>query len=346
MHISGLMEKLRHERKPIHATLKLTYQCNFQCVHCYQTPEKGVSPRQELDTEAWFQIIDALKEQHVLTITFTGGEVFTRPDFMKIYMYAYEKNFKITILSNISMLRAEMIDFFKINPPMCISLTLYGFSENSYYRFTQRANVFSKVMQNLHELVEKHIRIKVKVIANSINQHELDRMYTFFQQFKIPYFFYYNIINYNDGNRASKQYQLRLIDVLEYQFKFGDIQMLSDKIKNSNFHLGKKCAAGLISFSIDPYGNMYLCELCDENKYNVLKLGFERCWEKLLKERGKHIDVETVCDQCCYRKYCSSCNPKLRYENENLRQPSSRDCYRAHILKRMVEGPWKPNSEI
>ena len=343
MHMSVLMEKMRDERKPIHAILKLTYQCNFRCVHCYQTPEKGISPKQELNTKDWFKIIDMLKIQGILTITFTGGEVLARSDFWRIYLYAYEKNFKITILSNISMLCSEMIDFLKDHPPMCISLTLYGFSENSYYRFTRSANAFSKVMQSIHTLIKQHIRIKVKVIANTINQHELDQMYIFFQKYKISYFFYYNIINYNDGSRASKRYQLPLIDC---QFKFGDIQMLSDKIQNGSCLLGEKCAAGLNSFSIDPYGNMYLCELCDGNKYNVLKLGFERCWEKMFEERGKNIDIETVCDRCCYRKFCSSCNPKLKYENGNSGKPSNRDCYRAHILKRMVEGPWKPNSEI
>ena len=209
------MEKMRDERKPIHAILKLTYQCNFRCVHCYQTPEKGISPKQELNTKDWFKIIDMLKIQGILTITFTGGEVLARSDFWRIYLYAYEKNFKITILSNISMLCSEMIDFLKDHPPMCISLTLYGFSENSYYRFTRRANAFSKVMQSIHTLIKQHIRIKVKVIANTINQHELDRMYIFFQKYKIPYFFYYNIINYNDGSRASKRYQLRLIDVID-----------------------------------------------------------------------------------------------------------------------------------
>lgn len=77
-----------------------------------------------------------------------------------------------------------MIDFLKDHPPMCISLTLYGFSENSYYRFTRSANAFSKVMQSIHTLIKQHIRIKVKVIANTINQHELDQMYIFFKNIR------------------------------------------------------------------------------------------------------------------------------------------------------------------
>ena len=81
MHMSVLMEKMRDERKPIHAILKLTYQCNFRCVHCYQTPEKGISPKQELNTKDWFKIIDMLKIQGIVTITFTGGEVLARCDF-------------------------------------------------------------------------------------------------------------------------------------------------------------------------------------------------------------------------------------------------------------------------
>ena len=31
---------------------------------------------------------------------FTGGEVFSRPDFVEIYKYAFDRNFKILVLSS------------------------------------------------------------------------------------------------------------------------------------------------------------------------------------------------------------------------------------------------------
>ena len=338
---SILIKTLSNSRFPVHSILKLTYKCNFKCVHCYQTPEKGINEKNELSTENWFKIIDILKKYGVLTIMFTGGEVFSRPDFVEIYKYAFDRNFKILVLSNLSMLDENLIEFFKENSPMCISTTLYGFSENTYRKFTHSINKFEKVMNNVRKLQASKIPIKVKVVANSINRDELDKMYTYFLKNHIPYFFYYNIINYVDGDKTPKMLQLKALDVIDYQFKFGDIQKLASQIKNGECKLGQKCAAGVHSLSIDPFGNMYLCELCDRDKYNILDLGFEYCWEKLLEERKKYIEVSNYCDDCCYRKYCSSCNPKLHYEN--LSQPSNRDCFRAHILKRLVEGPWNPN---
>lgn len=71
---------------------ELTPRCNFNCVHCY-LHDHHVS--NELPYNAIIQIIDILYEKEVLFITFTGGDIFTRKDFLDIYSYAKKKGFII-----------------------------------------------------------------------------------------------------------------------------------------------------------------------------------------------------------------------------------------------------------
>ena len=64
---------------------ELTPRCNLNCVHCYLNQHHA---SKELSYEEIIEIIDILYEKEVLFLTFTGGDVFVRKDFLDIYMYA------------------------------------------------------------------------------------------------------------------------------------------------------------------------------------------------------------------------------------------------------------------
>ena len=60
------------------ATIELTYKCNEKCRHCYVVDEK----REEMTTEKIKGILDELSDLNVLNVVFTGGELFTRKDYL------------------------------------------------------------------------------------------------------------------------------------------------------------------------------------------------------------------------------------------------------------------------
>lgn len=69
---------------------EITPKCNFNCVHCYLHDHHATS---ELPFEEIIRIIDILYEKEVLFLTLTGGDIFTRKDFLDIYLYAKKKGF-------------------------------------------------------------------------------------------------------------------------------------------------------------------------------------------------------------------------------------------------------------
>lgn len=60
----------------------------MNCVHCYL---QNCHEKDCLSYEDIIQIIDILIEQGIIFLTFTGGEIFTRKDFINIYLYAKRK---------------------------------------------------------------------------------------------------------------------------------------------------------------------------------------------------------------------------------------------------------------
>lgn len=85
--------------------------------------------------------------------------------------------------------------------------------------------------------------------------------------------------------------------------------------------------------SIDPYGNLYLCESCDHHKWSVFQHGFDYCWEKLREERQKEIEIEIPCGGCENEKYCFICAPMVKYEYGTLCRPEKECLYAATIGK-------------
>lgn len=60
---------------------ELTPRCNLNCVHCYLNEHHASN---ELSYDEIIEIIDLLFEKEVLFLTFTGGDIFTRRDFLDI----------------------------------------------------------------------------------------------------------------------------------------------------------------------------------------------------------------------------------------------------------------------
>jgi MoaA/NifB/PqqE/SkfB family radical SAM enzyme len=69
-------------RKPYSVLFELTARCNFNCIHCYLQNNHA---SEQMPFEKVIEIIDVLHDKGILFLTFTGGEIFTRADFLEIY---------------------------------------------------------------------------------------------------------------------------------------------------------------------------------------------------------------------------------------------------------------------
>lgn len=90
---NNISDEFTDSRKLFSATIELTYRCNEKCRHCYVYDECG----DELTTEQVKTVLDDLSRMGVLSVVFTGGEVFVRKDIFEILEYAYQKHFAVDL---------------------------------------------------------------------------------------------------------------------------------------------------------------------------------------------------------------------------------------------------------
>lgn len=328
---------LKSKRIPLNATFQLTYRCNFKCLHCYLTPSRK-EKLDEISLNDGIKIIDTLKEKGCIFITFIGGEVLLSKNFPYLYKYAYEKNLKITVSTNGSLINSEYIDLFSKYKPLKISITLYGMCNDTYKKFTKVSNGFDLVKNNIDQLVKNNIRVNLKTVANIINRNEILAMKDFADNLGVPFEFYYKMSCFVDGNKFPLSLQLPTKDIVPLIEKLGIKEKYLEYINHPEYLWKdgiKICGAGRNQIYIDPEGNSFLCNNSNKNKWSILKYGFDYCWEMIGEERKKEIDVITECGKCSEKFSCGICAPYIKREYGSLCRPYNH-CKQGKLLEEML----------
>ncbi|NWG75870.1 MAG: SPASM domain-containing protein, partial [Rubrivivax sp.] len=68
------------------------------------------------------------------------------------------------------------------------------------------------------------------------------------------------------------------------------------------------CGAGLVSFHIDPYGELSLCMLARQPSYNLRQGTFQEGWQHFPRQvRFQPASQAAPCNGCQWQTLCSQC---------------------------------------
>ena len=170
---------------PLRYFLELTYRCNLQCPYCYVGDERN---KQELSTEEWKSVINQIPFYGIITLV--GGEPFLRSDFTELLDYSCRKVFrKVHIVSNGILLNEKIINSFKKNKPVLLSVSLDGYKEN-HDKNRGQSGIFDKIISNLGNLkiAVPNQMIDIKTIVLENNLDDLPKLYKLCNDMKFNFF--------------------------------------------------------------------------------------------------------------------------------------------------------------
>lgn len=306
------------ERKLYAVHFEITPRCNFSCVHCYLRDHHN---EEQLSYDRIIEILDILYSKSILFITFTGGEIFSRQDFLEIYMYAKRKGFIIELFTNAYLITPQIIDTLAKYPPLLVDVSLYGSNDETYQRVTGIKGAFSRVVNNCRMLVEAGVRVALKSPVLTLTYNELSEMKQIGKQLGIPFRASFELIPTIDNDSSTKQYQVSSYQMLAYEFddiisqKNTDIER-EDRldIKPVNRQLVKplfRCKVGLTSCIIDYNG--FLCP-CMKFKHRGAKLSadtFDNIWKEFGELASMHASSSYKCLTCDAYNYCDICPAEM-----------------------------------
>ena len=147
-------------RLPLFGQWELTYRCNLHCIHCYTDVYNHPQyfPR-ELQTEEILRILGELQKEGCLWLCLTGGEIFMRKDFFRIYKFAKEKGFLLTLFTNGTFITEEVADVLKEDSPYSVEISFHATAGETFDQVTQGKGSFKKVLRAIELLLQRNIHL-------------------------------------------------------------------------------------------------------------------------------------------------------------------------------------------
>lgn len=326
-----LYRKATRFRVPLGGTFELSPVCNFKCRMCYvrKTPaEVAESPRPILTLEDWRTIAHQARDAGLLDILLTGGEPLFWPDFWKLYEELIDMGFRISINTNGSLIDSEVIRRFKERPPQKVNVTLYGASDETYFRLCGNRDAFSRVDSGIRMLKAAGIAMKLNCSLTPENAGDLDWIVAYARELDVqlnvatymfppirrcPEMFGNNerftpeesgryLMRFLRLNRGEEHYRRYLQNIADgctepLGLDEGCIDPVDGKVR---------CRAGRSSFWITWDGWMTPCGMMPQPQADLRELDFHNAWKRTVAAVAA-MKLSGTCESCSSRDICHPC---------------------------------------
>ena len=342
---ADLHQRQAGERVPLQVSIEVTRRCPLECLHCYNNLPMGdvEARKRELTKEEHFKMLDELVEMGCFWILYTGGEIFARKDFLEIYTYAKKKGFLITLFTNGTIINEQIADYLVEWPPFAIEITLYGRTRETYEALTAVPGSYDKCLRGIRLLKERGLPLKLKTVATSINKHEVMAMRRFAEEELGVEFKTDGQINPRiDCSQSPLAVRLTPEEVVALDMSAPKaISEYRDLVKRESETLRPRlatidtvyfCGGGRKSFSVNADGEMSICVISQQDRFDIRQLGLKPAWEDSLREvRTRKRTKVTKCVECRIQSLCGMCPANGEMENGDQESPVEFLCHVAHL---------------
>lgn len=349
--------------------IAVTGRCNLRCQYCFYAGE--MATLNDLGTESWLAFIKELGRLKVMSITLTGGEVFTRPDLFEIIDGIVSNRMRYALLTNATLIEPGLIKEFSLGKRRIrldhIQVSVDGSCPEIHDR--SRPNSFTRTMRGLRLLIQEGFPVTVRTTINKHNYLDLENIARLLlDELGLPSFSTNEAMPIgagceNQGDVSlSSQEKAKAMQILagllvRYPGRIISSAGPLSKIKmyaemeqarktgqaSTSWQMGYLSACGCIFSSIDVLhdGKIVPCHmLSDISLGNIMTHSLDEIWKDhpaLLQLRTRRaIPMQQVpgCEKCSWASYCNGSCPGLAYQlTGDINRANPEDCYQRFLLE-------------
>jgi len=151
---------------------EVTNKCNFRCKHCL--PMSGPARPGELTTKEAMAALNTFREAGASRIFFTGGEPFSRKDFLALLERTVALGMQASVITNATFLRSATLELIK-RLRVQLGISLDGANETTNDTIRGRGS-FRKVIEALGQCRVNGISTILYVTVTAANVEQLDTL--------------------------------------------------------------------------------------------------------------------------------------------------------------------------
>lgn len=238
--------------QPLSILLELTYSCNWRCVFCYNPRHFD---RRRLSAAEWDVVLGDLRALGALTVTLTGGEPLTHPEFLEIAKAVRSRAFALRVFTNGSLIDDRMARELAGLNPLAVEMSLHGACAETHDKTTARPGSFDALLSAVDRLKRHGLRLLLKTPLTRLNETELDGIFELARRLDVPLRVDPTLTPRDDGDSAPLNYRASSAAVarlMRMMYPSGP-RAMERKLGDLN------CGLGRVTMAIDPEGNVFPC---------------------------------------------------------------------------------------
>ena len=354
--MDGLISRTVQKHRPLSVHFDLTYRCNERCVHCYLDHDD----HGELTTAECLKVLDDLARSGALFLTFSGGEIFLRPDLYEILAAARRLHFDLSLKTNALLVTPERAARLREFGVRRVQISVYSDIPAVHDAITKVPGSLQRTLAAIPVLLEHGLQVKLACPLMQENLMAYRGVMALAEKLGIPYVLDLTITPMMDGSGGPLAHRVSvssllpvLQDPLLHACKpqpgaqsasagnasppaFGSA--VSSGV-GSPAYADLPCSAGHNSCYISPYGDVFPCVQLPQAAGNLRREKFDEIWyhaPQLERLRAIRESQLPVCSRCEIRGYCERCPGLALMEGGDLLGAYERACALAEEKARLA----------
>jgi len=354
-------------RSPASVDIALTGRCNLACKHCFYADE--MVAHSDLPTATWLGFFQELRDAGVMSVTLTGGEVFTRADLWELLEAVVRNKLRFCILTNATLITAQVaqrlaefrrrLDYVQVSVDGSCPAT---------HDALRGPGAFEHMRRGIAALQQAGLPCTARVTVSKLNVHDLAPTLHMLhadlglQSFGVneAYPMGAGHCNHNalEMTRDERRSSFQVMQAFDRQYpgvargsSAGPLIMAELVAK-----VERACATGEFDAAY-PTGHLTACNAmwqslavlhdgtyvpCHQLAHIALgRVGQDALLEVWRNAPGLHalrqrhaipLDADPRCVGCRYQPYCTGGCPGVAYAvTGDVNKTNPRDCYRAYV---------------
>ncbi len=351
-----LISRTVQKHRPLSVHFDLTYRCNERCVHCYLDHDD----HGELTTAECLKVLDDLARSGTLFLTFSGGEIFLRPDLYEILAAARRLHFDISLKSNALLVTAGRAAKLREFGVRRVQISVYSDIPAIHDAITKVPGSLERTLAAIPILLEHGLQVKLACPLMPQNLMAYRGVMDLAEKLGVPYILDLTITPMMDGSSGPLEHRASVSSLLPVlrdpvlnACRPQPTAQASSAISASPSTFGSAvssgiesaayedlpCSAGHNSCYISPYGDVFPCVQLPQAAGNLRQEKFEDIWHhapQLERLRSIRESQLPICSQCEIRSYCERCPGLALMEGGDMLGAYERACALAEEKARLA----------
>ncbi|MFH1258756.1 MAG: radical SAM protein [Elusimicrobiota bacterium] len=323
--ISGEMFRLSLENNiPLDTIVELTDDCNLSCLHCCKVKNQKADI---LSYEELTDLFNQLAKAGGLYLIFTGGEIFSRPDALKIIRLARQKGFALSLFTNGTLIERTEAEALARLSLQEVHISLYAAAPAVHEKITGVKGSFTRSLKAIKLLKERAVSVKIKSLLMTLNAGEQKKLKQLAGQLGVKIKFDFIVTPRDNGDRRPLAYRLPL-PVIRKAFAQGK-NFAGSSVGGSFSSDDFFCSAGKNLVTVTAAGKVLPCLQLPIEMGDLRRQSFAEIWsgsQELQNFRKIKLQDLPVCAKCSRYAVCQRC-PGIAYlEDGDLFGPANLYC--------------------